>query len=267
VANDRKFGKKDKATGGSEMTKFYVILGVVAVIGIGAVGFSVGSRTLGNTATAPIDVEGLEDVQQLVSLAQGITTGNEDARVTIIEFADFQCPGCGIFAGQVKPLIDQAYVRSGKTKFVFYDLPLPSLHPNAFLAARAGRCADDQGYFWNYHDVLFRNQGAWAIEADPTRQFIDYAEALGLDREVYATCLRSDAHAATVSANMRLAQELGINGTPTVMVNVEGENRARRLANYDFQAISAAVEEALAQVAAGPDPAGDEAPAAPPSGG
>ena len=78
-------------------------------------------------------------------MAKGVTKGPEDAPITIVEFGDFQCPACGAFAQQVKPQIELAFVESAQAKFVFYDFPIVSGHPNAFLAARAARCAEDQG--------------------------------------------------------------------------------------------------------------------------
>lgn len=233
------------------MTKFYWILGAVAVIGIGAVGYSVGSGTLGTAATEPVDVEGLDNMETLVELAQGVTKGDPNAPVTIVEFADYQCPGCGSFALSVKPQVDLSYVQSGKAKFVFYDLPLISIHPHAFLAARAGRCANDQGRFWEYQDVIFRNQPNWSTKQSVQGDFVDFAEEAGADRDTFEACLASDAHADVVTANMRLAEQLGINGTPTIMVSA-GRGMARRLNGFDFGSIQSVVDGLLADLEAAP---------------
>ena len=232
------------------MTKFYWILGAVAVIGIGAVGYSVGSGTLGTAATEPVDVEGLDNMETLVELAQGVTKGDPNAPVTIVEFADYQCPGCGSFALSVKPQVDLSYVQSGKAKFVFYDLPLISIHPHAFLAARAGRCANDQGRFWEYQDVIFRNQPNWSTKQSVQGDFVGFAGDAGLDQGVFEQCLKSDAHADVVTANMRLAEQLGINGTPTVMISA-GRGMARMLNSALFQDIQAEVERQLLTLAEG----------------
>ncbi len=112
----------------------------------------------GQAALEPVDFEGMDDNARVVELAQGMVLGNEDAPITIHEFGDFQCPGCGQFAALVKPQIEQGLVPDGNVKFVYYDFPLTSIHPHAFLAARASRCAADQDQYWAYHGALFQNQ-------------------------------------------------------------------------------------------------------------
>lgn len=233
------------------MTKFYWILGAVAVLGIGAVGYSVGSGTLGKAATEPVDVEGLDNMETLVSLAQGVTKGSADAPITIAEFADYQCPGCGAFTLTVKPQLDRNYVQTGKAKLVYYDFPLISIHPYSFLAARAGRCANDQGKFWEFQQVIFRNQSTWTTKTSVEGYFVDYAVEVGADEGVFEACLKSDAHADVVSANLRLAQELGLDGTPTVMISM-GRGMARRLMNFDYETISTAVDALIAESAPTP---------------
>ena len=231
------------------MTKFYWVLGAVAVIGVAAVGYSVGSNNFGSAATEPVMVEGLDDPSTLVSLAQGVTKGDPNAPVTIVEFADYQCPGCGAFAMQVKPQLELNYIQNGKAKFVYYDYPLISIHAHAFLAARAARCANDMGKFWEYQDQLFRNQSNWAAKANVDSDFVGFAAAVGLDEGGFEACMKSDAFADVVTANMRLAEELGIQGTPTIMVS-RGSGMARRLMSFDFPAIQQVVEDVLAEIAA-----------------
>jgi protein-disulfide isomerase len=230
------------------MKKLYIVLAVVAAVGIGAVGISVSSAS-GNAAIAPVAVEGLDDLERLVELAKGETKGDENAPVTIIEFGDFQCPGCQAWATQVKPQVELAYVESGKAKLVFYDWPIVNGHPNAFFAARASRCAADQDMYWEYHDNLFRNQARWAAMTSPASAFVDYAETLGLDAGEFSSCLHSDQHAELVTANMELGNQLGVNGTPTIYVEQGGS--ARRVGN-DFQSLRTYIDGILAEEASDP---------------
>jgi protein-disulfide isomerase len=207
------------------MTKLYLILGAVAVIGVGAVGYSVG-RTGGSAATEPVEIPGIEeDMERLAELAQGVTNGDENATVTIIEFGDYQCPGCQMFWQQVKPQIDLSLVETGKAQFVFYDFPIISAHPNAFLAARAARCADDQDRYWDYHDNLFRTQARWATLTNPVGIFVEYARTLEMDDGAFEECLNSDRHAELVTANMQLGEVLGVPSTPTVLIEHGGSAR------------------------------------------
>jgi len=224
----------------------YWIFAVVALAALAIVGTRLGGGALGQTATGPIEVEGLDDPGRLVELAQGMVLGDPNAPVTIYEFGDYQCPSCGMFAAQIKPLIESAYVSDGRAKFVFYDFPLVSIHPNAFLAARASRCAADQGAYWEYHRKLFDEQPNWSASSSPVGLFVRYAEAVEIEADDFESCVKSDRHAAVVTAQMRLGEALGVGGTPTVMVS-KGEGSANRLADASFPFIQEAVDALLAE--------------------
>jgi len=227
----------------SDMKRFYYIFGAVAVIGIGVVGFNVGNSMLSSAVTAPVDLD-LADDGALVELAQGVTLGDPEAQVTVVEFGDYQCPGCGAFALSVKPQLEGTLVASGEVKFVYYDFPLISIHPNAFLAARAARCSGEQDSYWEYHETLFRNQSRWAAATMPASAFEDYAEEVGMDGAAFEACLNSEKYADVVTANMELGARMQVNGTPTVMVNANGETRT--LFQNDFQTISSVINEMTA---------------------
>jgi protein-disulfide isomerase len=198
------------------------ILIAVAVVGMGAVAYSVSSDVGGNDmAIAPIEMPVLDNTDRLVELAQPIVRGNPDANIRIIEFGDYQCPSCRFFQQEIKPSLDSTYVQPGEAQFVFYDFPL-DMHPHAFLAARAARCAGDQQKYWEYHDALYTNQPTWSMSAGPARLFIDYAAGLGADEDAFEACLRSDRFADVVTANLRFATELSLPGTPSVMVQGRG---------------------------------------------
>ena len=204
-----------------------IIAVLVGLAVLAAVGLNLRSGATADMAVAPIDLQ-ITDMGELADRAPGIHVGDENAPITILEFADFQCPGCMAFAGTVKPQVDVAFIESGAAKFVFYDFPLTSIHPHAFLAARAGRCADEQGMFWEYHDEVFRNQSAWSFSAaPPTGALEDYAAQIGLDQGDFRSCLRSDRYADVVSANMQLGQGLGVTGTPTVLITRGGRDVRR----------------------------------------
>lgn len=224
----------------------YWILGILAVAVLGGVLYAVGGGPGGSVATAPVDLGEIDD-RRLVEMAQGVVKGDPDAEVWILEFADFQCPACQAFAQGVKPLLELNYVDSGRVRFVYHDFPLVNIHPNAFLAARAGRCAEEQGRFWEFHDEIYRNQAQWSMQPNPVGSFVDYAGAAGLDTGPFGQCLRSDRHAELVTANMQLGIALGVPGTPSIMIR-QGSGIARRLPSSDYATIATAIEEALSQM-------------------
>ena len=243
--------RRSRDKGGSDMTRFYLILGTITVLGVGAISWVVGGNVLGTAVSDPIEVEGLDDMQVLAELAQGVSSGDTAAAVTIIEFGDYQCPGCGGFALSVKPQLDLTFVQTGRAQFVFYDFPLIAIHAHAFLAARAARCAGDEGQYWEYHQQLFRNQSSWSGRQSAVGAFLGYGEALGFDQDAFEGCLKSDKYADVVTANMRLGAELGISGTPTVLIEAQGQ--LRPVIGVDFQSIEEAIESVLEDVGAARD--------------
>jgi protein-disulfide isomerase len=230
------------------MTRLYILLAVIAVIGIGAVGYNVTAGRSGVAASVPLELEGIADPEALVAMARGVTKGDPNATVTIFEFGDYQCPGCGQFARDFKPGVELALIETGRAKFVFHDYPLVAIHPHAFLAARAARCADDQGKFWEYHDHLFREQTSWSPLPDARDTFEGYAETLGLDASEFRSCFNSDRHAEVVTANLRLAETVGIPRTPTILVNVAGRG-TREARGWEAEEIAATIEEMSAEAA------------------
>jgi protein-disulfide isomerase len=169
-------------------------------------------------ATAPVEVAWNGNAQMLVSLAAGATEGDPKAQIAIMEFADYSCPHCREFDQTVRPRIQLTYLLGGKVKFVYHDFVLGSF-PHSFLAARAARCAGDQQKYFEYHDVLFRDQPLWSTSRTaPVAQLLDYAEEVGLDAASFEACLKSDKHADVVSANTELAVQLNLGRTPSVLV-------------------------------------------------
>lgn len=96
--------------------------------------------------------------RQTVGVGDLAVQGNANAKVTLVEFSDYQCPFCARFFTQTEGQIKKEYVDTGKVKFYYRDFPLPQIHPGAQKAAEAARCAGDQGKYWEYHDSLFQNQ-------------------------------------------------------------------------------------------------------------
>jgi len=224
--------KKKSGGAGGGARGFYIILAVVGLVGIAAIAYALTSGR-GATATEPVEVAGIEDARTLVERAEGIVVGSADAPVKLIVFSDFMCPYCGQFALQVKPLLVQNEVAAGHLQLVAYDFPLGGTHRHSFAAARAARCAGDQGRYWEYHDALYARQARWSGRSStPLNDFEEYAAELGLDRAAFSACLRSDRHAEVVTANIMLGERLGVRGTPTVIVN------GRRVERWGYPELS-----------------------------
>ena len=145
-----------------------------------------------------------------VTVEPAMTKGAATAKVTIIEFSDFQCPFCK----RVQPSLTQLMKEyDGRVRLVFKDMPL-EFHELARPAHEASRCAAEAGKFWSYHDRLFEEQPAFE-RADLVR----YAVDLGIDRASFVRCLDERRFAAAVEADLSQARSLAINGTPTFLIN------------------------------------------------
>src|SRR5438128_7028564 len=150
--------------------------------------------------------------------------GPAAAPVTIVEFSDFQCPFCK----QVVPTLTQVRSRYGeKVKLVYRDFPIDGLHPQARKAAEAARCAQDQGKFWDYHDVLFASPPQAA--ADDLRR---YAEPVGLDVPTFERCVSAGTHRDRVQRDIDEGTRLGLNGTPAFFINGEFVSGAQPLESF-----------------------------------
>ena len=148
-----------------------------------------------------------------ISIADRPSRGNETARVVVVEFSDYQCPYCALFFRQTLPQVDQDYIKTGKIKYVFNNVPLDQIHPAAFKAAEAAECASDQGKFWEMHDKIFANQRNMS-PGDLTA----HAKAIGLDLTQFTQCLDGGKNTASVRAGLALAENLGVDGTPTFVI-------------------------------------------------
>jgi len=142
------------------------------------------------------------------------TRGNPKAKITVVEFSDFQCPFCresfGILQDVFQKFPDEIY-------FQYRHFPLEGAdgsHPLAEEAAEASMCANAQGKFWEYHDLIFQNQDRLTIDS-----FLQFASALQLDTTAFAVCFQTRAFADLVAQDFEDARVLGVKATPTFFVN------------------------------------------------
>ena len=144
--------------------------------------------------------------------------GNKNAKVTLVEFADFRCPFCERWFKDVKSNLMKDYIDTGKVKFAFRHFAF--LGQQSTWAAEASECANEQNNFWGYHDYLYNNQALESnLEYYSKDNLIKYAGIVGLDTDKFASCLNSDKYAKAVADDLAGGQKAGVNGTPSVFVN------------------------------------------------
>ena len=163
--------------------------------------------------------------------------GAADASVTVVEFSDFECPFCKQTHPTLKQLLE---LYPGRVRLAYRDFPLDSIHPQARRAAEAARCAQDQGKFWEYHDVLFTQSPQLALE-DLRR----YAGQVGLDVTKFDGCVATGVHKAAVQRDLDEGNRLGITGTPAFFINGRALTGAQPL-----EAFTRLIEQELARTAA-----------------
>jgi protein-disulfide isomerase len=195
---------------GSSIGIFYVILALVAIAGVALLA-TANQRPGANPSERP-------NITTTIPLDTLPSRGKADAPVTVVEYADFQCPACGVFATTIEAGIVKDYVDTGKVRFVFHDFPLPQ-HANAIPAAEAARSAADQGAFWPYHDLLYAKQAEWENSPEPLALFAAYAEQLKLDRGKFEAAFNSHTHRAEIMQLYQDSNNGGVNQTPTFVID------------------------------------------------
>jgi protein-disulfide isomerase len=190
------------------VNKGIVIGGMITVVIVGIVAsYSV------STMSENINLD-MSRTHGTISTAMGSSVlGNHSAPITIVEFGDYQCHQCYNWFHNTKPAVFENYVETGKANFVFVDLAF--LGRDSPKAAQASYCAEDQGKYWEYHDILYNSQeseidNGWA---SPER-LKAFAFSLGLDMELFEICLDSEKYTKRVQYNLTEAKKHGIRGTP-----------------------------------------------------
>ncbi|HEU5122381.1 MAG TPA: DsbA family protein [Candidatus Saccharimonadales bacterium] len=171
--------------------------------------------------------------------------GKADSKVMLVEYGDFQCPGCRAAYGSVKSVTEKY---KEHLAFVFRNFPLSSLHPNARTAAAAAEAAGLQGKYWEMHDALYENQSAWENAAADKRTeiFADYATTLGLDIEKFKTDLISPEINKKINYDQAIGKKLGVSATPTFYLNgKKAESIYNNQGGIDQEKLDKAVREAL----------------------
>ncbi len=195
----------------TQEVKILSIVGAVTVVILAGAVF-----LLSGTTTKPSSPNSKADPKILVR-DDSNKTGSPSAKITFVEFGDYQCPSCGAAYPVVKEIIG---IYGDKLRFVFRNFPLP-MHPNALPAAEAAEAAGAQGKYWQMYSLLFENQNQWASLSNPTDKFVEYAKQLGLDTDKFRKDVEGSKFANKIQADINDGAGLGVNSTPTFYINGE----------------------------------------------
>jgi protein-disulfide isomerase len=193
------------------MKRFYTILGVVAVIGLGLLGYQLSKPATvsipANVTVQPSDTAGF----------RGYVKGSDAAPVEITEYADYQCPFCQTFATLQMPTIEERLIKTGRLRWRYRDFPLQQ-HQFSRIAAHSAACADEQGKFWPQHEHIYEGQSEWAVARDAAGTFRRYAGEVGLDLGKYDACMSAGKYAGRIQASLDEGVRAGVSSTPTLLV-------------------------------------------------
>jgi len=181
-----------------------------------------------------------------ITLGDAPSLGSSEAKVTVVEFSDFQCPFCASFFSNTLSQIKKEYVDTGKIIFVYKHFPL-DFHQNAKQAAVASECAKEEGKFWEYHNILLGNQTMWENLGgnDTTETFVKYAESLGLDTDNFKSCLDSMKYERNVDMDLQEGSTMGVTGTPAFFVGTEGKEYTLMEGAQPFASFKQAIDGLL----------------------
>ena len=186
-----------------------------------------------------------------LNIAGRPSKGNPHAKVTLVEYSDYECPYCGQFASDVYRQIDRDYVKTNKINYIFKNYPIAQLHPSSIKAHKAAVCAGDQGRFWEMHDKLFADQRGFSVE-----KFMADAQMLKLDPIAFRACLESTSHEDMIQQDITEARTGGVQGTPVFVLaftdpNGQAITPARVIVGAQpYSAFTEAIDALLAQAAA-----------------
>ena len=151
--------------------------------------------------------------------------GNPDAKITLIEFGDYQCHFCNVYYHNTEHKIFENYVRSGKINVVFKDYTI--IGQDSISAAHATHCAGEQEKYWEYHNTLYDNWGGENNGWANNENLIRFAQEIGLDMDEFMECNINGTYAQRISASNADAQTLGITGTPAFYVISSNNNQVQ----------------------------------------
>lgn len=188
-----------------------ILIGIAVVVIIGGILLAIYANP------KPVDPGAPVDAQSLIRDTSHMTKAST-AKVNIVEFGDYQCPGCAAAHPILKQVVEK-YKDNENVNLVFRNFPLDTIHPNAHISAEAAEAAAKQGKFWEMHDLLYEKQSEWSVQSEPLTMFADYAATLGLNVDEFKTSVTNRLFQEIINTDSEDGTKVGVTGTPTFFIN------------------------------------------------
>ncbi len=171
--------------------------------------------------------------------------GNPDTPITILDFSDFQCPNCGRYVKNTEPILNETYIQTGKASLVYKYFPVVGF--DSMNPALAGQCSQEQGKFWQFHQVLFANQkpidSGW-VSKDNLKNFA--SQISGLDKQKFSECLDRERYKDHINTDLEMAKKFQLRATPSfIIVNNDGTNPEILTGAHPFPSFTAIIDNKL----------------------
>jgi protein-disulfide isomerase len=201
---------------------------------------------LANSTQKPNDQIKILSLQELLQSGSPFL-GNKSVAVTVIDFSDFQCALCKRYVENTEPLINQTYIQTGKVILVFKHLPNRGV--DSMGAALAAQCTNDQGKFWQFHNLLYSNQelidSGW-VDNENLKKFASQIPAL--DIQQFNSCFDSDKYKSFVQGDIDLASSFGFRETPSFIIQYSnGSNQELLAGALPFESFKAVIDKKLSR--------------------
>lgn len=195
--------------------KAWIIFAAVCIVLLGGLVYLSGKNKVN---VGSVDTNTIQKASEQSGGIADHVFGKADSKVVLVEYGDFQCPGCGRAHPNVKAVTEKY---KDQAAFVFRNFPLSSIHPNARAAAAAAEAAGLQGKYWELHNMLYENQSQWSsLSADArTGFFADYAGQLGLKVDTFKTDFASSKVTQKINYDIALGKKADVSATPTIFLN------------------------------------------------